>query len=166
MATTAHGDPKPIDLVSPFSGGSEEMWDQNIEALLASGDIEGARAEFERQCLASLESGDTILMTPAKLEELRTELHRYGADMQDQERESSAEANCGIVDEPRPGRPGHTVDALLDQGNIAEAKTELGRLLLQGMSSVNPVEATPQFFENARDGLRRKSEQLKARKSA
>jgi len=76
VATTAHGDPKPIDLVSPLSVSDEEIWDQNIEALLASGDIEGARAEFDRQLLVSADSGDPVLMTPEKWEELRLELHR------------------------------------------------------------------------------------------
>jgi hypothetical protein len=164
MATPAHGNPEPIELSSRLQH-DEESWDENIQALLASGDIEGAREEFERQWLASLNSGDPVLMTPEKWEALRTELHRYEADLQTQERQSAAEANCGIWDEPRPNRPGHTVDALLDQGSVLEAKAELGRLLLQGMTSVNPVEATPEFFEKAREKLRRK-EQLKASKPA
>jgi hypothetical protein len=76
MAITTHGDPEAADLTSHLNHDNEDLWDQNIEALLSAGDIEGARIEFERQCLASLDSGDPILMTPEKWEELRLELHR------------------------------------------------------------------------------------------
>jgi hypothetical protein len=75
MAATTHGDPQPIRLDS-HDELDEESWDENIEVLLASGDIEGARAELERQCFVSLDSGDPVLMTPEKWEELRLELHR------------------------------------------------------------------------------------------
>jgi cytochrome c-type biogenesis protein CcmH/NrfG len=75
MATTTHGDPQPIDL-HPHDEKDEEAWDEKIEALLAADDIEGARAEFERQLLASVNSGDPVLMTREKWEELRLELHR------------------------------------------------------------------------------------------
>lgn len=47
-----------------------------VDALLASGDVEGARAEFERLCLEGLDSGDPISMTPEKWEEFRRDLHR------------------------------------------------------------------------------------------
>jgi hypothetical protein len=47
-----------------------------IAALLAAGDIEGARSEFERLCLESLDSGEPVVMTPEKWEQFRLELHR------------------------------------------------------------------------------------------
>jgi hypothetical protein len=75
MATTIRGDLQPIVVRSPDET-DEELWDETIEALLASGDIEGARAEFDRQLLVSIDSGDPVLMTPEKWEELRLELHR------------------------------------------------------------------------------------------
>jgi hypothetical protein len=65
MAATTHGDPKPVDPTSHLNHDDEELWDQNIEALLRAGDIEGARAEFERQCLVSVESGDTVTLEDA-----------------------------------------------------------------------------------------------------
>ncbi len=72
MAITTHGDPEPLHL----NHDDEELWDLNIEALLSARDIDGARAEFERQCIASRDSGDPIQMTPETWEELRLELHR------------------------------------------------------------------------------------------
>jgi hypothetical protein len=50
--------------------------ESTIDALLASGDIEGARAEFERLCLESLDSGPAIEVTPKFWGEFRTNLHR------------------------------------------------------------------------------------------
>jgi len=47
-----------------------------VDALLASGDVEGAKAEFERLCLEGLDSGTPIPMTPEKWEALRRNLHR------------------------------------------------------------------------------------------
>ncbi len=47
-----------------------------VDALLAAGNVEGARAEFERLCLEGLDSGEAVLMTPEKWEELRRDLHR------------------------------------------------------------------------------------------
>ncbi len=47
-----------------------------IAALLASGDTKGARSEFERLCLESLDSGEPVVMTPEKWEQFRLELHR------------------------------------------------------------------------------------------
>ncbi len=64
MATSAHGDPEPIELSSRLQH-DEESWDENIEALLTSGDIEGAREEFERQWLVSLKSGEAISLEEA-----------------------------------------------------------------------------------------------------
>ncbi len=75
MATTNHGVPQHIELNSSRLQG-EELWDHAIETLMEAGDIEAARAEFERQCIASVNSGDPIGMTPEKWEELRLELHR------------------------------------------------------------------------------------------
>ena len=62
--------------------------------------------------------------------------------------------------------PGYTVDVLLEQGDIPGAKAELERLLLAGMNPSNSVEATPEFFENARQKLRRKAEARMAKKTA
>ena len=47
-----------------------------VDALLASGDAEGARTEFERLCLEGLDSGEPIEMTPEKWDGLRQDLHR------------------------------------------------------------------------------------------
>lgn len=47
-----------------------------VDALLADGDVEGAKAEFERLCLEGLDSGDPVPMTPEKWESLRRNLHR------------------------------------------------------------------------------------------
>lgn len=47
-----------------------------VDAFLASGDVEGARAEFERLCLEGLDSGEPVAMTPERWEELRRDLHR------------------------------------------------------------------------------------------
>ena len=41
-----------------------DLPDSTIDAFLAAGDIEGARAEFERLCLESLDSGPAIEVTP------------------------------------------------------------------------------------------------------
>ena len=60
----------------PATEADEEQWDARIDALLEANDIEGARAEFDRQLAASIESGPPIYMTPEKWEELRLELHR------------------------------------------------------------------------------------------
>ena len=76
MAISTHRNPNPVDLDFQLDHDDEELWDEKIEALLAADDIEGARAEFERQCLASLRSGDPIIMTSEKWEDLRLELHR------------------------------------------------------------------------------------------
>jgi hypothetical protein len=50
--------------------------DSAVDALLDAGNIEGARAEFERLCLESLDSGDPVPMTAAKWEQFRIDLHR------------------------------------------------------------------------------------------
>lgn len=76
MATSTHGDPRPVRLTPNASHTDEERWDECIDVLLSVGDLEGSRAELERQCLASLDSGEPILMTPEKWKDLRLELHR------------------------------------------------------------------------------------------
>ncbi len=73
MATTSSSLNDSTDKATEFD---EEQWDARIEALLQANDIEGARAEFDRQLAASIESGPPIYMTPEKWEELRLELHR------------------------------------------------------------------------------------------
>ena len=62
--------------------------------------------------------------------------------------------------------PGYTVDVLLQRGDIAGARAELERLLLEGMDSSNSVEATPQFFENMRERLRRRHDARTSKKTA
>ncbi len=47
-----------------------------VDALLAAGDIEGARAELERLALEGMDSGEAIEMTPEAWEEFRLQLHR------------------------------------------------------------------------------------------
>jgi hypothetical protein len=49
--------------------------------------------------------------------------------------------------EPGHKLPGYTVDALLDQGNVEEARTELERLLLEGIDSGPGIPVTPEFWE-------------------
>ena len=62
---------------TPQIGHSDhDLQDSTVDALLAAGDIEGARAEFERLCLQSLDSGEPVLMTPEKWEQFRLDLHR------------------------------------------------------------------------------------------
>lgn len=46
-----------------------------IDDLLAAGDIDGARAEFERLCLEGLE-GDPVAMTSEAWEQFRQDLYR------------------------------------------------------------------------------------------
>jgi 3-methyladenine DNA glycosylase Tag len=48
----------------------------SVDALLAAGNIDGARAEFERLCLEGLDSGDPVRMTLEKWQEFRLDLHR------------------------------------------------------------------------------------------
>jgi hypothetical protein len=52
--------------------------------------------------------------------------------------------------------PGYTVDALLKQGKIQEARQELERLLQEGIDSGPGIEATPQFWEDIRAEVRRR----------
>jgi len=44
--------------------------------------------------------------------------------------------------------PGYTVDALLAQGKIPEAREELERLVQEGIDSGPGIEVTPQFWED------------------
>ena len=53
--------------------------------------------------------------------------------------------------------PGASVDLLLEAGDIAGAKAELERLVLEGIDSGDPVEATPEFWAQLREGLRREA---------
>ncbi|HEX3570545.1 MAG TPA: hypothetical protein VHU44_06960 [Acidobacteriaceae bacterium] len=46
-----------------------------VDEFLAAGDVDGARAEFERLCLEGLE-GEPVAMTPQAWEKFRDELHR------------------------------------------------------------------------------------------
>lgn len=43
--------------------------------------------------------------------------------------------------------PGWTVDALLEDGKVEEARAELERLVLEGVDSGPAIEATPEFWE-------------------
>ena len=46
-----------------------------VDELLAAGDVEGARAEFERLCLEALD-GEPIAMGPEAWQQFRQDLHR------------------------------------------------------------------------------------------
>ena len=43
--------------------------------------------------------------------------------------------------------PGWTVDALLEDGKVEEARAELERLVLEGVDSGPTIEVKPQFWE-------------------
>ena len=43
--------------------------------------------------------------------------------------------------------PGYTVDALLAEGKVEEARTELERLVLEGVDSGPGIEVTPQYWD-------------------
>jgi hypothetical protein len=60
---------------------------------------------------------------------------------------------------PKPGHtlPGYTVDALLEQGKVEEAREELERLCLEGVDSGEPVLMTPERWEEFRLELHRKA---------
>ncbi len=62
--------------------------------------------------------------------------------------------------------PGHTVDTLLEQDRLQEAREELQRLVVEGMESGDPVEATPEFWERLRADLHRQAGLIPPRKSA
>jgi len=51
------------------------------------------------------------------------------------------------IDLDGSGLPGHTVDALLDQGKVEEAKAELERLLLEGLNSGSPRQMDEALFD-------------------
>jgi hypothetical protein len=57
--------------------------------------------------------------------------------------------------------PGHTVDALLVQGKVDEARAELERLVLEGLDSGNPRlmtdELQQEIVAKARAGVGRRS---------
>jgi hypothetical protein len=54
--------------------------------------------------------------------------------------------------------PGWTVDALLDQGKVDEARAELDRLVLEGVDSGPAIEATPEFWAELRAELHREAD--------
>ena len=60
---------------SPAPATSEALPGSRVDELLAVGDVEAARAEFERLCLEGLE-GDPVAMTPEAWEQFRQDLHR------------------------------------------------------------------------------------------
>ncbi len=65
----------------------------------------------------------------------------------------------GSIYNPKPGHtlPGYTVDALLAQGKVEEARAELERLLQEGIDSGPGIEDTPQFWEDIRSEVRRRA---------
>ena len=60
---------------SPAPATSEALPGSRIDELLATGDIDAARAEFERLCVEGLE-GEPVAMTSEAWEQFRLELHR------------------------------------------------------------------------------------------
>jgi hypothetical protein len=62
-------------LSKPSAREDADFPESKIEALLAAGDLEGARMEFERLCLEGLQ-GEPIAMAPSDWEEFRQNLHR------------------------------------------------------------------------------------------
>lgn len=60
-----------------------------------------------------------------------------------------------LILEPGHGLPGHTVDALLAEGKIDEARVELERLIQEGIDSGPGVQVTPQFWDDLRAEIRR-----------
>jgi hypothetical protein len=50
---------------------------------------------------------------------------------------------------------GWTVDALLEEGKVEEARAELERLVLEGVDSGPAIEATPEFWAELRAELHR-----------
>ena len=55
-----------------------ERADAKVRELMESGDVEGAREEFGRTLLDSLESGEDVAITPKTWEELSLAFHREG----------------------------------------------------------------------------------------
>jgi hypothetical protein len=62
--------------------------------------------------------------------------------------------------------PGDSVNRLLDQGDLAGAKAELERLILEGIDSGDTVEATPEFWADLKEKLHRDAAERKSKKSA
>ena len=46
--------------------------------------------------------------------------------------------------------PGWTIEALLAEGKVEEARAELERLILEGIDSEPKIEVTPQFWADLR----------------
>ena len=53
--------------------------------------------------------------------------------------------------------PGHTVDVLLEQGKVEQARAEFERLVMEGVESGPGIEGTPEFWEEMRSELSRKA---------
>ena len=53
--------------------------------------------------------------------------------------------------------PGYTVDVLLQQGKVEEARAEFERLCLEGLDSGEPIPMTPEKWEEFRLELHRKA---------
>jgi hypothetical protein len=68
-------------------------------------------------------------------------------------------AESGDLCNPKPGHtlPGCTVDALLEQGRVEEARAELERLVQEGIDSGPGIEVTPKFWEDIRSEVRRRA---------
>jgi hypothetical protein len=56
--------------------------------------------------------------------------------------------------------PGHSVDALLQQGQVDEARAELERLILEGVDSGPGIKVTPKFWDDLRSQLRQRDQHL------
>ena len=54
--------------------------------------------------------------------------------------------------------PGWTVNALLDQGKVEEARAEFERLIQEGIDSGPGIEGTPQFYEDVLTEVDRRAE--------
>jgi hypothetical protein len=67
----------------------------------------------------------------------------------------------GYPYDPAPGHtlPGYTVDALLAQGKVDDARAELERLVQEGIDSGPGIEVTPQFWEDIRAEVRRRAKE-------
>ena len=83
-----------------------------------------------------------------------------------QTKEIEPEFQISFEDAAKQKNPGYTVDLLLAEGNIEGAKAELERLVLEGLNSDNPIEATPQFWDDMRKKLHLRAQRNRTRKSA
>ena len=67
---------------------------------------------------------------------------------------SSEETEEQILLKPGHGLPGHTVDALLAQGKVAEARVELERLIQEGIDSGIDPRSAEEVIESIRAEIR------------